>query len=130
MGAMLLDRQLEELLEGFSTSRQQARQLEVLLVRWLEELPVPVLPMLLPMESVTSSVEVARVEKEEREAREAKAKARERAREERVVRAFSEAKAKAKEERERAEAWISLSLKSASLVDSLELLAEASLGGL
>ena len=36
----------------------QARQLEVLLARWLEELLVPVLPMLLLMESVTSSAEV------------------------------------------------------------------------
>merc|ERR1712032_980309 len=120
------DRQLEELLEVFSTSRLQARQLEVLPALWLEELQVQVLPMLLPTESVTSSVEaatssaeVARVEKEEREGRGARG----RGREGRVVRAFLEGKAKAG-------AWMSLSLKSASLADFLEPSAEALLVGL
>merc|ERR1719341_2548979 len=106
--ATLLDRQLEELLEGSSTSHLQVRLLEVSPAPWSEELPVPVPPTLLPTGSATSSAEVGREERVEREAkagrllvslegregREEKA----RAREERVARAFSEGStAKAKE---------------------------------
>merc|ERR1712233_131174 len=62
--AMLLDQQLEELLEGSSTSHLQARLLEVLLARWSVELPVPVPVMLLPTGSAASSAEVERADRE------------------------------------------------------------------
>merc|ERR1712083_67304 len=116
---------------GSLTSHLQARQLEVSQAPLSEELPVPVLAMLLPMGSATSLVEVAReVKVVSLEAREERV-ARERVG--RAVRAFLEAKAKEKEKEEkeeRAGAWMSLSLKSGSLVEFLEHLAEAWLEGL
>merc|ERR1711974_195109 len=66
---MLSDRQLGELLEDSSTSHGQARQLEVSQAPLSEELPVPVLAMLLPTGSATSSVEVERAERGVREAK-------------------------------------------------------------
>merc|ERR1711934_311373 len=100
-----------------------------------EELPVPVLAMLLPTGSATSSVEVERGVREAKvvgflislEAREV----REGARVGRAARTFLEAStAREKEERESAEVWMSLSLKSGSWVEFLEHLAEAWLVGL
>merc|ERR1712066_959256 len=60
---------LGELLEDSSTSHLQARQLEVSQAPLSEELPVPVLAMLLPTGSATSSVEVERAERGVREAK-------------------------------------------------------------
>merc|ERR1712083_1157460 len=131
---MLSDQQRGVSLGGSLTSHLQARQLEVSLAPLSEELPVPVLAMLLPTGSATSLVEVAREVREVKvvslEAREERV-ARERVG--RAVRAFLEAKAKEKEKEEkeeRAGAWMSLSLKSGSLVEFLEHLAEAWLVGL
>merc|ERR1712083_238864 len=135
---MLSDPQPGVSLEGSSTSHLQVRLLEVSQAQLSEELPVPVLAMLLPTGSATSSVEVARAERGVREAKvviflvslEAR-EARERARVGRVARTFLEAStAREKEERESAEVWMSLSLKSGSWVEFLEHLAEAWLVGL
>merc|ERR1711936_834478 len=136
---MLSDRQLGGLLGASSTSHLQARQLEVSQAPLSEELLVPVLAMLLPTGSATSSVEVERAERGVREAKvvgflislEAREEREARARVGRVARTFLEAStAREKEERESAEVWMSLSLKSGSWVEFLEHLAEAWLVGL
>merc|ERR1719370_326037 len=64
--ATLLDPLEEELLEGSSTNPQQGKLSEGWLAPWLVELLVPVLAMLLPTGSPTSSTEVAKEEKEEK----------------------------------------------------------------
>merc|ERR1712037_377967 len=133
----LLDRQLGELLEGSSTSHLQARLSEVSPALWSEELPVQVPPTLLPTGSATSSAEVGREERVEREGkagrllvslegREARG-AKARAREERVARTFSEGSTAKAKGRESTGAWMSLSLKSGSLVEFWEPLGEVSL---
>merc|ERR1712083_308518 len=136
---MLSDQQPGVSLEGSLTSHLQARQLEVSQAQLSAELLVPVLAMLLPTGSATSSVEVARAERGVREAKVVRLLVSLGAREERVARAregrvgrtFLEAStAREKEERESAEVWMSLSLKSGSLVEFLEHLAEAWLVGL